>query len=73
MKNGAYEPGDKIMMNGKILIAEYADTDGSGYYVCDNGKSKCYFSNRTWCPNCQNSYGPRVIFLESDDNKGTIY
>lgn len=56
MKNGAYEPGDKIMMNGKILIAEYADTNGSGYYVCDNGKSKCYFSDKQWCPNCQNSY-----------------
>lgn len=72
-KEGVYEEGDTITIDdGVTLKAVWAETDGSGCYVCDNGKEKCYFlNNNKPCPKCHSSYygcydycGSRVIFIQ---------
>lgn len=77
-KEGVYEEGDTITIDdGVTLKAVWADIDGSGCYVCDNGTEKCYFLNKDrselLCPKCHSSSyglydhcGPRVIFIEDE-------
>ena len=76
-KEGVYEPGDEITVNGVTLQAVMADTDGSGCYVCDDGHNKCWFLDKKGipCPKCHSSkaifidyVGHRVVFLPKNKN-----
>lgn len=71
-EEGVYEQGDTLTLtDGTVLVAELADKDNCGCYVCDNGKEKCFFLSRELpCPKCHSSEmffidysGDRVVFL----------
>lgn len=77
---GVYEPGDTfILPDGTELVAELADKDNCGCYVCDNGKEKCFFLNSELpCPKCHSSEmyfidysGDRVVFLPKKEEKSS--